>query len=268
MQVEINNTSTVTLPLMGHVIIGNNDVCDVVLDYKTETPMKICSIVYDKSVCILEVFNDETLFINQLPIKHRAILHPGDTIKIGDNNLRIINENALPKACSTPFKMIKSKDHSHHMVTSVSGLRSFNYDTFGELAIVGNQSSYTHKVLNDDDIAFSVSFIDNHLTLLCQKDKHIYINGNRANYVMLKDGDYISTGQAKYCVESPGTSAFSKYSPSHPRNIQLSEEYFIDIKGKTGNGHKYNFLKKHLWSIILFTVLIIITIILVALKNQ
>ena len=184
MQVEINNTNIVILPLMGHIIIGNDESCDIVLDFKTDSPTKVCSIIYDKSVCILEVFNSNTLFINKLPIKHRAILHPGDTIQVGDNKLRIINENALPKVCSVPFKMIKSKNHSEHLVTSVSGLRSFNPGSYGELAIVGNQSSYSHKLINEADTAFSVSYIDNDLTLLCQKDKHIYINGNKAAYVI------------------------------------------------------------------------------------
>lgn len=268
MQVEINNTHTITLPLMGHVIIGNENDCDVVIDYKTESPTKICSIVYDKSACILEVFNEEVLHINTLPVKHRSILHPGDTIHVGDNKLRIINENALPKICSVPFKMVKSKDHSTHLVTSVSGLRSFNSGTYGELAIIGNQSSYRHKPLNTEDTAFSVSYIDNNLTLLCQKDRHIYINGNKADYVVLKNGDYINTGEAKYCVESPGTSAFSKYSPSHPRNIQLSEEYFIDINANNDSSNKSSFIKNNLWWISLIVGLVIIAIILVLIKNQ
>ena len=45
MQVEINNTNTVTLPLMGHVIIGNDEACDVVIDYENNSPEKICSII-------------------------------------------------------------------------------------------------------------------------------------------------------------------------------------------------------------------------------
>ena len=99
--------------------------------------------------------------------------------------------------------------------------------------------------MSENDIPFSVSFVNDSLTLLCKKDNEVEINGNKANYVILKNGDYITTGEAKYCVESPGSSSFSKYSPSHPRNIQLSEEYVVDQNSDLTN--KNEFLKNNLW---------------------
>jgi hypothetical protein len=263
MQVEVNNKDSIPLPLLGHVIFGTDDACDVILKSSNEESRKICSIIHDKSSCIIEVFNHEPILINHLPIREMAILNPGDVIHFEDQQLKLINDNALPKVSHTPFKLNKQED-SEHLLTSVCGLRSFNKNTYGELTIVGDQNSFTHKPLNESDIPFSVSYINDNLTLLCKKGESIEINGNKAEYVILNNGDYITTGLSKYCVESPGTSAFSKYSPSHPRNIQLSEEYLIDIDKKSSLG----FIKKNLWWLSLVIGLIIIAIVLYTIKNQ
>jgi hypothetical protein len=263
MQVEVNNKDSIPLPSLGHVIFGTDQLCDVSLQSSNSEPRKIFSIINDKNSCIIEIFQDENILLNHLPIKEMAILSPGDIIHIEENQLKLINENRLPKECRTPFKLNNNTDNDH-LLTSVSGLRSYNKDSFGELTIVGDQNSFTHKPRSKSDVPFSVSYVDRNLTLLCKKDENIEINGNKANYVILKNGDYISTGDAKYCVESPGTSSFSKYSPSHPRNIQLSEEYKIDIDNKNSSG----FLKNNLWWITLLIGLIAIAIILYVLKNQ
>jgi hypothetical protein len=255
------------LPLLGHVIFGTDEICDVILDSEIESPRKICSIIHDKNACILEVFNDETIHINDLPIKEMALLHPGDVIHFENQTLKLINENRLPQLCSIPFKLNNQKNDDEHLLTSVSGLRSFNRGSFGELTIVGDQNSYTHKPISDNDVPFSVSFIKDNLTLLCKKDENIEINGNKASYVILRNGDYISSGDAKYCVESPGTSSFSKYSPSHPRNIQLSEEYLQD-NNQSDENQSNGFLKKNMWWMTLLIGLIAIFAVLFYLKNS
>ena len=266
MQVEINNHDSILLPILGHVIFGTDEVCDVVLKKQPDAvAKKICSIIDDKSACILEVFNHEKVYINRLPIREMAILHPGDIVSIDSHKLKLVNENALPKVCLSPFKL-GDESTEDQLITSVSGLRSFNKGSYGELTIVGIQNGYRHKCLHKNDIPFSVSFIDDELTLLCKKGEHLFINGNKAYYTVLKNGDFISTSFAKYCVESPGTSSFSKYSPSHPRNIQLSEEYLVnqDKEDNKTNG----FIKNNLWWITLLAGLVSIAVILVLLKNH
>ncbi len=244
MQVEIQNKEPVNLPLLGHVIIGTDEDCDIVLASDSDDKQKVCSVIHDKSTCILEIFSDYDVSINGLPISEMAILHPGDSFSIGDDVFKIIDENKLPKLCNSAFKLNKTKDLSNHLITSVSGLRSYNTNSNGELYIIGNENSFTYKPSDENDTPFSVSYINERLTLLCQKDKNIKINGNNANYALLENGDYITTEQAKFCVESPGTSSFSKYSPSHPRNIQLSEEYHTE---ETATKKPEQFLKKNLW---------------------
>jgi hypothetical protein len=263
MQVEVNNKDSIPIPLFGHVIFGTDDACDVILKTSNTESRKICSIIHDKSSCIIEVFNHETVLINHLPISEMAIINPGDIVHIEEHQLKLINENGLPIECNAPFKLNKQPD-DEHLLTSVSGLRSFNKNTYGELTIVGSQNSFTHKPISQSDIPFSVSYINDNLTLLCKKNKTIEINGNKANYAILKNGDFISTGDSKFCVESPGTSAFSKYSPSHPRNIQLSEEYMIDIDNNETSG----FIKKNLWWMSLILGLFVIAAVLYILKNQ
>jgi len=265
MQVEINNHDSILLPLLGHVIFGTEEVCDVVLEKPPgEVAKKICSIIYDKTACILEVFNHEKVYINSLPIHEMAILHPGDIIHIDKHKLKLVNENALPKACSSPFKLA-DQNPKDQLITSVSGLRSFNRGSYGELTIVGCQNGYTHKCIHEDDIPFSVSYVNDELTLLCKKGEHLFINGNKAHYTVLKNGDFISTGFAKYGVESPGTTSFSKYSPSHPRNIQLSEEYLVNHDQEDNNTS--GFIKNNLWWLTLLVGLISIALILVLIKN-
>lgn len=265
MQVEINNQESILLPLLGHVIFGTDEECDVVLKNLTDSPKKICSVIYDKTACILEVFNFKHVFVNNKPVTELAILHPGDTIHIADQQLKIINENALPKNCTNSFKLIKNTHQQNELITSVSGLRSFNNGSNGQLSIIGSQNSFTHIPQHDDDIRFSVSYVEKELTLLCQKGSHIYINGNKAHYAILKNGDYISTNYAKYCVESPGTSAFSKYSPSHPRNIQLTEEYLN--KNKQDQNTVTNKPNNKIWWMTLIGSIILIMAVLLVIKN-
>ncbi len=265
MQVEVNNKESIQLPLLGHVIFGTDEVCDVLLDSEIESPRKICSIIHDKNACVLEIFNEESLKINNLPVKEMAILHPGDIIYFEDQTLKIINENRLPQNCAIPFKL-NNANLDEQLLTSVSGLRSINQGSYGVLTIVGDQNSFTHKPISEDDVPFSVSYINDNLTLLCKKDETIEINGNKANYVILRNDDYISSGTAKFCVESPGTSSFSKYSPSHPRNIQLTEEY---IETNTESSTKStSFFKKNMWWMTLLLGLSVIATILFYLKNS
>jgi len=267
MQVEMKNKDSVQLPLLGHVIFGTDESCDVLLDSEIDSPRKIFSIIHDKSACVLEVFNDEAIYINNLQIKEMAIIHPGDSIHFENQTLKIVNENRLPQNCSTPFKLSTNSKNDEHLLTSVSGLRSFNEGNNGELTIIGNQNSFTHKPMSEKDIPFSVSYIKDNLTLLCKKGETIEINGNKANYVILRNGDYITSGTAKFCVESPGTSSFSKYSPSHPRNIQLSEEYLQENDSQVVPS-KEGFLKKNLWWLSLLLGLAFITAILFYLKDH
>lgn len=266
MQVEVNNKETISLPFMGHLIFGSDEACDVILESKTSEKRKLFSIVNDKNACVIEVFNQEAIQINNLTVKEMSILHSGDIIHTQGQTLKVIDENRLPINCSIPFKISKNHNNKEHLLTSVSGLRSFNKGSYGELTIVGDQNSFTHKPQSDTDIPFSVSYINDNLTLLCKKGETIEINGNKANYVTLRNGDYISSGSSKFCVESPGTSSFSKYSPSHPRNIQLSEEYLQETTDAENTDE--SFLKNNLWWIALALGLSIIAAILFYIKNS
>lgn len=266
MQIEIKNKDTVSLPLLGHIIIGTDKDCDIVLPSDSENETKICSVISDQSTCILEIFSKETITINGVLVKEMAILHPGDTFTIGPEVFKIIDENKLPKLCNSVYKLKKEKSLSEHLITSVSGLRSFNHANNGELHIIGNENSFTYKPEASNDTPFSVSYINDQLTILCQKGEYLKINGNNANYAIIKNGDYITTEKSKFCVESPGTSAFSKYSPSHPRNIQLSEEYLTEnISEKK---EKNNFIKKNLWWMTLFVGFLAIMAIVLYLKRN
>ena len=148
----------------------------------------------------------------------------------------------------------------------MTGLRSYNNGSNGELAILGSDNKFKYKTEKSNDTPFMISYVDNKLTLLCKKTHNLLLNGNACNYSQLKNGDIINTSHAKFIVESPGTSSFSKYSPSHPRNMQLSEEYLETEEDENPNNNSY--LKDNLWWISMVTGLVIIAIILVIIKNN
>ena len=261
MQVEINNTETHTIPLSGKLTFGSNNDCDVSIPELAQ-PF-VFSIKLEKYGCILDVTSDEAIKLNQIQIRKQAILNPGDQINIGNLEIKIIDDNNLPRISTTPFKLSNISNTNQDLLTSVTGLRSFNLQNNGELSILDSKTNFTHK--SETDTPFAVSFVNNSLTLLCKKGESLKINGNLSDNAVLKHGDFITTKESKYCIESPGSSAYSKYSPSHPRNMQLSEEYLEENTNQSSN--KEAFFKKNLWWISMVSGLLIIAILLILIKN-
>ena len=266
MQLETNDRDIVKIPSLGHIIFGSDGNSDVNIIRADDLKAKFCSIVNDKSVCVLEVFKSANVFVNQRKIQEMAILHPGDSIDIEKNIFKLVDENKLPKACLHPLSNNQNSNTSP-ILTSVSGLRSYNKNDYGQIKIVGTKNSYTHKPSSADNNAFRVSYVEDNLAIRCAKGSNIKINGHSTNNAILRNGDFISTEHLKYCVESPGTSSFSKYSPSHPRNIQLSEEYVSGIE-KNKQSSNTSFIKNNLWWITLLGGLCIIIIAMYIIKNS
>jgi hypothetical protein len=261
MQVIINNSETYTIPLSGKLNFGSNDDCDVCIS-ELEQPYAF-SIKLEKYACIIDVVGDKAIQLNRIQVKKQALLNPGDQLNIGNLELKVIDDNKLPRIATTPFKLNNETYDRKELLTSVTGLRSYNLENNGELSILDSNSNFTHK--SDSDTPFAVSFVNNDLTLLCKKGEFLKINGNQSDCAVLKHGDFITTHKSKYCIESPGSSAYSKYSPSHPRNMQLSEEYLEENSYPTSS--KNSFFKKHLWWISMLSGLIIIAILLILIKN-
>jgi hypothetical protein len=261
MQVKINNSRIETIPLSGKLVFGCKEDCDVSLSELNQA--HAFSIKLEKYACILDVNGDEPVHVNQLTIKNQAILNPGDHLKIGDVELSIIDDNNLPRVATTPFKLSDENVDSKELLTSVTGLRSFNSNSNGELSILDSKTNFTHKSVSDTP--FAVSFVNRSLTLLCKKGHSIKINGNECDFAVLKHGDFITTKESKFCIESPGSSAYSKYSPSHPRNMQLSEEYLEDDSSNALS--KTSFFKNNLWWISMVSGLMIIAILLILIKS-
>ncbi len=261
MQIKINNTDIHTIPLSGKLSFGSNNDCDVSIPELSQ-PYAF-SIKLEKYACIIDVTSEEAVQVNQLEVRKQAILNPGDLLIFGDFQLKIIDDNNLPRVATTPFKLSDEPNDSKELLTSVTGLRSFNQDTNGKLSILDSKTNFTHK--SNTDTPFAVSFVNNSLTLLCKKGESLKINGNQSDFAVLKHGDFITTKQSKYCIESPGSSAYSKYSPSHPRNMQLSEEYLEESPKQSSSTS--SFFKNNLWWISMVSGLLIIAILLVVIKN-
>ena len=77
----------------------------LVFDINDLPAKKLFSIIHDKAACIIEIFNGEEVRINNEIIYEMAILHPGDQINTEGQVLKVIDENRLPKVCTSPFKL-------------------------------------------------------------------------------------------------------------------------------------------------------------------
>ena len=265
MLVEINNEESVLLSSSSRITFGSDEDSDIFIKDQNNDKSHLFSIVNHKGTYILEVQSSDGISVNDMPVKEKFILNAGDIIKHEDQSVKIIDENKKPPKCKEPFKLVNNKELKNHLLTSVSGIRSFNPDTIGELTVIGDKNISTFTT-ESTDIPFSVSYVKDKLTLLCKKDNYVYVNGNKANYVNLKNGDFITTKNNKFCVESPGNSAFIKYNDDPQSHSNQPEDFnhhsdFIDI------GQKKSFVKNNLWWITLVGGLLMIFVLLMVLKN-
>lgn len=265
MQVEINEAEIIDLAADTKYYLSVDRASSHLQCSTSSSKDDLLAITNRSFGCVAEVLSSENLTLNHINVKESAFLHPGDFIKITDHFIRLIDENKLPFEGKSPFKLDSAQSNSKSLFTSVTGIRSFNPADNGELKILGKDHKFTYTTDEVNDTPFLVNYVDKKITLLCKKEHHVMLNGNKCNFSQLKNGDVINTNYSKFIVESPGTSSFSKYSPSHPKNMQLSEEYLDE--SAEANSNKFP-LKENMWWISMVSGLILIGIVLVILKNN
>lgn len=229
-----NTKQTFEFPANRELVLGNDADCDVQINHPKIWGRHF-SIAHKSYGCVLNVFN-ESVKVNDTEIGETCLLDTGDLITIDDLGFRLLDDGYIPK--DSQLNHTNASIHKPANVSSVFGIRSYATDDTG-LFIIDN---FHHPD------GWHVIREDNELHLLDSKNITL-LNGMRIAQARLSNGDMISNDDYKFKVELPGTSGFSKFSPSHPRNVQLSESFTAanDKGQKPSAKSKQAFLKNNLW---------------------
>jgi hypothetical protein len=229
------------------LLVGNDFDCDVQINHPKIWGRHF-SITEKDYGCVLEVF-DQAVTVNHFQVKEQCLLDTGDLIQVDELSFRLLDDQYIPRDSHVNHTNVKVQENKN--VSSVFGLRSFTDDSMGQFII----DDFHHKdgwhVIRQDH---ELHFVDSKNTAL--------LNGMPIAQARLSNGDIIANGGYKYRVELPGTSGFSKFSPSHPRNVLLSESVVApENKEEQAAGAGRNFIKHNLWWLTLLVGLLILLLI-------
>ncbi len=250
MYLVIENTKkSFSFPDSKTLLVGNDFDCDVQINHPKIWGRHF-SIMHKSYGCVLEVYNDRVQ-VNNEAVHERCLLDTGDVLAVDDLSFRLLDDEYIPKDSHLNHTNVTINEITNQ--SSVYGIRSFADETTGKFIIDDLHHADGWHVFRQDN---ELHFVDS---------KHkTFLNGLQIAQANLSNGDVISNAVYKYRVELPGTSGFSKFSPSHPRNVQLSESMIQpaeqpadEAKIKPGN----DFLRHNLWWITLLVGLVILLLI-------
>ena len=238
-----NTQETFEFPNKSYVMIGSSGACDIRIDSPTVAE-KHFAIIMEKFGLVAEVF-DEPIRINNTQCREMCLLNAGDHIAIGDDHFFIIDENKVPREVR-PFKH-RSSVKTEAAITSVYGLRAYSGSHNGEFIIPNQRIELENFILvNKKNLE-----VDNEASSL-------RLNGHKISCSRIANGDVISSKDYKYTVEFPGSSGFSKFSPSHPRNVLLSEKVDAVSHDKPEKSAQQSFWRSNGWWITMLAGLVAI----------
>ncbi len=242
-----NNKKSFSFPANGTLVVGNDADCDVQINHPKIWGRHFV-ITQNSYGCVLRVFQDSVL-VNGQAITEKCILDTGDVLQVGELSFRLLDDSYIPKDSYLNYTNVKIKSNPN--VSSVYGIRSFSAENMGEFVIDDFHHPDGWHVFRKEN---ELHFIDSKHTT--------FLNGLQIAQANLSNGDVISSEKYKYKVELPGTSGFSKFSPSHPRNVLLSESMDSgntqadERSGELGAG----FFKNNLWWLTLLVGLSVLTL--------
>lgn len=244
-----NNGESIELPQKHRVLIGNDAACDIQIGYR-ELQQKHFIIRREPFGLILETF--ATIKLNKTPVQQQCMVETGEAINIGDLTLRIMDNEFIPLNSTINHAQIKIQQQPNH--TAVFGLRSFDRASSGCFII----DDFHHPE------GWHLIRQKNELHLLDSRQT-TRLNGLKISQAMLSNGDVICGKNYKYKVEKPGSSGYSKFSPSHPRNVLLSEALNEQGEQPSPNSESttnQSFIKNNLWWLtMLFGLLVLLLLI-------
>ena len=250
MYLVIENTKkTFSFPKSKTLLVGNDFDCDVQINHPKIWGRHF-AITHKPYGCVLEVYNEQVL-VNNDWVHEQCMLDTGDVLGVGDLAFRLLDDEYIPKDSNINHTNVTINEKTNE--TSVYGIRSFADGNMGAFIIDDFHHNDGWHVFRQGN---ELHFVDN---------KHsTYLNGLQIAQANLSNGDVISNAHYKFKIELPGTSGFSKFSPSHPRNVQLSESMIQAAEPATENlpaNHKNGFLKHNLWWLTLLVGLLILLLV-------
>ena len=232
------------------LLVGNDFDCDIQINHPKIWGRHF-SISQKSYGCVLRVY-DQSVQVNQFEIKEQCMLDTGDLIRVDELSFRLLDDQYIPKDSGINHTNVTVQENKN--VSSVFGIRSFSDHSMGQFIIDDFHHQDGWHVFRQDH---ELHFVDS---------KHkARLNGMPIAQAILSNGDIIGNGDYKYRVELPGTSGFSKFSPSHPRNVLLSESMTQSAdeppaKQPGGQG----FVKNNLWWLTILVGLIILLIVILS----
>jgi len=252
MHLLIENTKkSYPFPENNVLVVGNDSECDVQINHPKVWGRHF-SVTSNAYGCVLDVY-DHHVLVNDTEVAEKCFLDKGDVIVVDELSFRLLDDAYIPKDSGlnhTNVKLNKNKNTS-----SVYGIRSFATNSVGQFII----DDFHHKD------GWHVFREDNELHYIDSKHRAL-LNGLQIAQANLSNGDVISNGIYKYKVELPGTSGFSKFSPSHPRNVVLSESFkTTETKPPQPTAEKaMAYFKSNLWWLTLLVGLVMLLLIVIS----
>ncbi len=246
-----NTQKTFPFPEQKTLLVGNDFDCDVQINHPKIWGRHF-AITEHSYGCVLEVF-DEPVKVNGQVVKEKSMLDAGDQIEIDELTFLLVDDQYIPKDSNVNHTNVNIEQDKS--ISSVFGLRNFSQPQAGQFII----DNYHHQD------GWHVFRQDNELHFIDNKNKTL-LNGLKIAQAKLSNGDVIVNKNYKFKVELPGTSGFSKFSPSHPRNVQLSESFGQpETKQSKDSPATTNFFKNNLWWL---TILVGLVILLLVVMNN
>ena len=245
-----NTKQSFQFPTTRILVVGNDADCDVQINHPKIWGRHF-SIEHKSYGCVLNIYNEEVL-LNGLKIKEKCILDTGDLLTVDDLSFRLLDDQYIPKDSQMNYTNAPLNKPAN--ATSVYGVRSYANHSMGKFII----DNYHHQD------GWHIIRKESELHLIDNKNKTL-LNGMKIAQAQLSNGDIISNDSYKYKIELPGTSGFSKFSPSHPRNVQLSESFNTkkDTNQDAAAKPKQAFVKNNLWWMTLLVGLAVLLLVIV-----
>ena len=239
------NEATFDVPEQGALLIGNDEDCQVQIN-RPEIWGRHASITATGYGLVLKV-ESTPIDVNGISIKSNCLLYPGDELVLAGLSMLLVDDDYIPKAVKATDELERSSNTEE--LSSVFGLRQLTGERNGAFI----KSGYHHE--DGWDI-----YRNGAKLALMSNNQAVFVNGQRVDNTWLKNGDRIRYHNDWFNVECPGHSGYSKFSPSHPRNVMLSEA-LTDSETEQNPTHSW---RSHYWWItLLIGLLVLVAVILV-----
>lgn len=196
------------IPLKGVLRIGNDEDCQVQLN-RPEV-WGVHALITDTGYGYVLKIESAPIRVNGERIENGCLLYAGDGIEVSDIKMYLVDDNYIPKTVKQTDAFEDQQSADEH--SSVFGIRPLSGAHNGQFV----KSHFHHAD------GWHIYRSEGQLALVTN-NQSIRVNGQSVENIWLKNGDRIAYKDLLLRVECPGHSGFSKFSPSHPRNVMLSE---------------------------------------------